>query len=226
MNKNQMKIIECFSPLMAYTLHFKENIQDPIFSIDKLIEDYKLLIEKAKKEFYAFEEKGNFDEFLYPLIAWIDETILISDFKDKKLWRKYLLQKTFFNTTNAGYDFFTKIKLLPNEDFELRVIYLYCLFLGFKGRYCYEKDKITLEYIFKEQEEALKDSFPQKFPQTIFKNAYALNPILHKKPFKASYKNLWITIIVTCIIGVGLFYMFDLNLNNILSNLNLFDKGK
>jgi type VI secretion system protein ImpK len=226
MRKNQMKVIECFSPMIIYTLHFKENIDDPVFTVDKLVEDYKLLIEQSQKEFSAFDEKNDFYDFLYPLIAWIDENILISNFKDKKLWRKHLLQKTFFNTTNAGDDFFTKLQLFTNQDFELRIIYLYCLSLGFKGRYYYDKDKVTLEHIFKQQEDILKDSFPQKFPQTIFKNAYALNPILKKKKFQASYKNLWLTILITCIVGVGLFYIFDMHLNNILFNLNFFDKGK
>jgi type VI secretion system protein ImpK len=222
MNKKQIQIIDCFTQLMVYTLEFKENSQQETYTTDKLVKDYETLINQARETFDEYNMQTDFQEALFSIVSWIDEVVLSSEFKDKKSWRKHLLQKKFFNTSNAGYEFFDKLNALPSEAFDLRLLYLYCLFLGFKGKYYKEEDKESLEDVFKTQKALVHDSFPENFPKLAFKDAYALNPLPQKKKFRASYKGLWIVISVSLLSALVLFLSLQAHLNGLLNKYNIF----
>ena len=222
MNKSQIAIIDCFTSLMVYTLEFKENSLDELYTTDKLVKDYEILIEQIQKDFDKNNIKTDFNSALFAFVSWIDEVILSSQYKDKKSWRRHLLQKKFFNTANAGYEFFDKLKNLPSDAFDLRLIYLYCLFLGFKGKYYHNKDKDSLINVFEEQKALSHDSFPDSFPKLAFKDAYALNQLPKKKRFSTSYSKLWIVIIISLATGLSLFLFFQSHLNTLLNKYNIF----
>ena len=220
MNKNQIKIIDCFTQLIVYTLEFKENSQSEIYTIEKLTKDYETLIVKAKEEF-DLDNVEMMDAF-FPVIAWIDEVVLSSKNKDKRLWRKQLLQKKFFNTSNAGYEFFERLDGLSDSAYDLRLLYLYCMFLGFKGRYYKTEDTKILETIFQKQKSLVHDDFLSAFPKLAFKKAYAQNQLPGKKRFKTSYKGVWIIIGVSLGIGLVLFLASQTYLNGLLDSYNIF----
>jgi len=222
MKKNQIEIVDCFIQLMVYTLEFKDNFQEDIYTIDKLMADYEKLIEQARVDFEQKTVQIDFNDALFPFVAWIDEVILSSEYKEKKVWQKNLLQKRFFITSNAGYEFYERLDSLEPSAFILRLMYLYCLFLGFRGRYYRDEDKKVLKNIFEEKKLLVGDSFKESFPKTAFIDAYAQNPSPQKKIFKTSYSGILVLIGVSLIVGLVIFLAFESHLNGLLSKYNIF----
>ena len=220
MNKKQIKIIDCFTQLIVYSLEFKENSQNEIYTIEKLVNDFNILIDKARDDFDLKDVE--FYDALFPVVAWIDEIVLGSKNKDKKLWRKQLLQKRFFNTSNAGYEFFEKLGVLDDSKYDLRLLYLYCMFLGFKGRYYRDEDIKEIEKIFEKQKALVHDDFLSDFPKFAFKKAYAQNQLPGRKKFKISYSGLWILIGLSIGVGVVLFMISQSYLNTLTESFNVF----
>ena len=220
MDKSQIEIIDCFTELIVYTLEFKEKSQSDIYTVEKLSDDYEALVSRANDEFNLRHIK--FTDALFPIAVWIDEVILNSQNKDKKLWRKRLLQKRFFNTSNGGYEFFENLESLDGSASELRLLYLYCLFLGFKGKYYKAGDEKSLEHIFKTQKKFIRNELLNVFPKFAFGEAYAKNQIRGKKKFKTSYKGFWITVVLSLGVALMLFLASQTYLNSLLNRYDIF----
>lgn len=74
----------------------------------------------------------------FALIAFLDETIICSEWEQKSEWLAEPLQLKLFNTFNAGEEFFTNIRVLQQKtaaNKDVLEIYYLCLVLGFKGKY-------------------------------------------------------------------------------------------
>jgi type VI secretion system protein ImpK len=86
-------------------------------------------------------------EALFPVVAYIDEVILTSEWKGKVEWQRDSLQRNFFNTTNSGYEFYERLNQLnrQGDDRSVREVYLLCLSLGYKGRYFSPQDRPKIE---------------------------------------------------------------------------------
>ena len=84
---------------------------------------------------------------LFPIVAFIDEAILTSTWKEKVEWQRESLQRSFFNTTNSGYEFYERLNKLnrQGDDRSVREVYLLCLSLGYKGRYFSPQDRPKIE---------------------------------------------------------------------------------
>jgi type VI secretion system protein ImpK len=96
--------------------------------------------------FAELEQKGNTLELpgedmqlaKYALTAFIDETILNSDWAGKEEWVKHPLQLEYFGTHMAGEDFYIKLDELrqfaDSRIDALELLYT-CIQLGFEGKY-------------------------------------------------------------------------------------------
>lgn len=74
----------------------------------------------------------------FALVAFIDETIIGSEWNEKEKWLSEPLQMSIFNSFNAGEEFFTRLeKLRQNvkDNIDVLEVYYLCLELGFKGKY-------------------------------------------------------------------------------------------
>jgi type VI secretion system protein ImpK len=95
-------------------------------------------IERARR---ATQEDGIeeklFEAGLFPVVVWIDESLMCSDWPGAKEWRSMLLQKTHFNIVNGGVEFFRRLNALGPEpaDREILAVYYMALHLGFQGQY-------------------------------------------------------------------------------------------
>jgi len=87
------------------------------------------------------------NEALFPIVAYIDEIILTSNWSEKATWQQNSLQRQFFNTTNSGYEFYDRLNKLnrQGDDRSAREIYLLCLSLGYKGRFYSPQDRPKIE---------------------------------------------------------------------------------
>lgn len=74
----------------------------------------------------------------FALTAFIDEAINRSDWRGKMAWAQNPLSLEYFNTNNAGVEFFTNLEALrqrPDAKTDLLEVYYTCLALGFEGKY-------------------------------------------------------------------------------------------
>jgi type VI secretion system protein ImpK len=74
----------------------------------------------------------------FALVAFLDETIISSEWSEKSEWLAEPLQIKLFDTFNAGEEFFTNMSSLrqrSSTNKDILEIYYLCLSLGFKGKY-------------------------------------------------------------------------------------------
>ncbi|MCW8806068.1 MAG: type IVB secretion system protein IcmH/DotU [Ignavibacteriaceae bacterium] len=74
----------------------------------------------------------------FALVAFLDETIISSEWPQKAQWLSDPLQIKLFDTFNAGEEFFNymaELRLRSSQNKEVLEIYYLCLSLGFKGKY-------------------------------------------------------------------------------------------
>ena len=72
------------------------------------------------------------------MVAFLDETIISSEWSEKNEWLAEPLQIKLFDTFNAGEEFFTNMSNLRQRttvNKDVLEIYYLCLSLGFKGKY-------------------------------------------------------------------------------------------
>ena len=223
MRNKSTDIIHSFIQLMVYTLEFRKNNQSEVYTIDKLVQDYETLINRARDDFEkSMVVMVTFEEALFPFVAWIDEVILSSEYKEKKQWRKNLLQKKFYSTSNAGYEFYERLSNIEKHNYTLRLLYLYSLFLGFRGKYYKNEDKYLLEDIFLQEKALVGDSFSEQLPQHLFKSAYNQKELSKRVDFNTSYKKVWILISVSLVLGLVLYLAQQAHLNGLLEKYNIF----
>jgi type VI secretion system protein ImpK len=74
----------------------------------------------------------------FALVAFLDETIIASEWNKKDEWLTRPLQLELFDRFDAGEEFFSNLDRLrqrPLENISLLRIYYLCLALGFRGKY-------------------------------------------------------------------------------------------
>lgn len=74
----------------------------------------------------------------FALVAFLDETLLSSDWSQKDRWLARPLQLELYNRYDAGEEFFHRLDGLranPSLHAEVLEVYYLCMALGFKGKY-------------------------------------------------------------------------------------------
>ena len=92
----------------------------------------------------------------FALVAFVDETLLLSDWSQRDRWAAQPLQLELYDRYDAGEAFFDRLAHLrqqPTARAEVIEVYYLCLALGFKGKYQLheqEKRRILIEETFDE----------------------------------------------------------------------------
>ncbi len=213
-----MKLIDCFCEVITYTLYFLKDPNKDNLSCEELKEKYELLISRSKE----MAEKNGFKDVwrqgLFPVCALIDEFILVSDWTNKNKWVKHRLQITYFNTTNAGEEFFEKLNSLEDGS-EVREVYAYCLALGFKGKYFRRSDEGRLEDLIYTNLKKITDNTDLVLPKEIFPEAYEPESISTKRKrqkFRSiSFASIML-VVLPAILVVGLYFFYNYKLDMLL----------
>ena len=169
-----MRLIDCFSELIAYTGYVTASAADAPFAFSDTTERYRQLVarslEKARSGGIADDR---WQEGFFPVCAWIDERLLCSAWPDRAQWSAAQLQKQYFNTTAAGEMFYDRLEALDADDGALREVYAFCLALGFKGRYFRASDLGRLEDMRYTNLKRITEDTALALPETLFPDAYA-----------------------------------------------------
>jgi type VI secretion system protein ImpK len=143
-----MHLSDCFMEVFAYVTYFLRSVE----AIQPGFEQVKGDVRQLLKESEGFMGRGglsrdDYDSARFAVCAWVDEAILRSPWQEKGFWLKDQLQRVYYNTTDAGEEFFERLTALGFHQREAREVYYLCLALGFTGRYCHPGDEYQLEQI-------------------------------------------------------------------------------
>lgn len=131
------RLAEVFAP--CFTLILKLRAGTEFGDSDTLRRRTKDLLDDAERE--ALQAGASPDEIRnarFALVAFIDETILSSDWSQKKNWASTPLQLELYDQYDAGEVFFDRLESLredPAGNAEVLEVYYLCMTLGFKGQY-------------------------------------------------------------------------------------------
>lgn len=143
-----MHLSDCFMDVMAYVSYLLKSVETRQPPYEEVKNDIRNLLTKSE----GYVTRGNFprdeyDQARFALCAWIDEAILSSRWLHKNRWLNDQLQRLYYNTTDAGEEFFERLSSIGLHQRDVREVYYLCLALGFSGRYCNPGDEYNLEQI-------------------------------------------------------------------------------
>ncbi len=92
-----MRIVDCFTNVILYARRFSRGERETEV-VDEVRSELKRLISESKQ---LARDSGIADEVYdtaqYPVIAFVDELLLCSDWEDKSGWQQEPLQRFYFN---------------------------------------------------------------------------------------------------------------------------------
>jgi len=131
-----------FFPLINQLEQWKhENFDN--HSADTLRQKINEFINNIKDNLKSYSQT-DVDNALFAVCAWIDEVVLNSQWDHKNQWRQKLLQQAFFQTSDAGHEFFKRLNTLTGDKKHVIEVYYWCLILGFLGKYYKDEDQLNL----------------------------------------------------------------------------------
>jgi type VI secretion system protein ImpK len=140
-----MRLTDCFSELVAYVTYFLRTADRKQPPFDQVKADiHRLLTESDKGIKGEVFSQEAYDQARFAICSWVDEGILSSSWEGKCLWQKEPLQRLYYNTTDAGEEFYERLNTLGPHQRDVREAYYLCLAMGFTGRYCQEGDEYLL----------------------------------------------------------------------------------
>lgn len=143
-----MRLTDCFIHLIAYICCLRKNADRARPPYDQVRGDVlRLLSESSETMKSGGFTPEDFDLARFMVCAWVDETILSSAWDQKNLWQREQLQRTFYNTVEAGEEAFEKLNSLGFHQSQVREVFYLCLALGFKGRFIHPGDEQLLEQL-------------------------------------------------------------------------------
>ncbi|QEL66332.1 type VI secretion system protein ImpK [Oryzomicrobium terrae] len=205
-------LADAFMPLIAYLRQFQ---QAPANDTPQLAANVDRLIADARRTAHdlGFTE-ADIDSALFAVVAWADEALLAAPWGGAAEWPRHLLQKRYFNITNAGVDFFTRLEALTPQQLPVREVYTLCLSLGFAGRYGYERNLKAREEIQRASMKLLLqdgEGLPAAVDEHLFPDGYGLN-LPPPRPEPASrlrwrFTSLSFQAFIAPLVGLALLYL-------------------
>jgi type VI secretion system protein ImpK len=169
-----MQLSDCFMGLMAYTTYLCQGRMSNPPSGEEARRRFDDLLQQARRCCHeAGFTEDEWQESLFAVCAWIDETILCSEWSERDKWQEDQLQRLHFQTMNGGEEFFNRLAILDPEATSIREVYAYCLALGFKGRYFLPEDDKKLVEIQKANLLLVKDNLDMSVTEKLFPDGYS-----------------------------------------------------
>lgn len=144
-----MRIVDCFTDVLLFTRKFCRGELEEM-SVDLVRSELQGLFQKSEESAEQNNMTGDFYQSAkYPVVSLVDEMLQTSSWTEKSAWSKNPLQRIYFNTTNAGAEFYSRLNVLNKfgPDRDIREVYALCLGLGFRGKYFRGEDRKQYEEI-------------------------------------------------------------------------------
>lgn len=214
-----MRLIDCFSELLAYTAHITGEGASADLTYDEAAARYEELYRRAGTLRNRLEVSDkDWNEAHFAVSALIDEMILCSTWQGKDMWQTTQLQHRFFNTTNAGAEFFAHLNAIEPGKEGVREVYDWCLAMGFKGAYFRPEDSGDLEEITKQNQSLARREPIDRDVLHMFPDAYGADG--KERPSRIS--GTLVFGVIAGLIPVVLFIILYLFYSNILNGILAF----
>lgn len=184
-----MRIVDCFTEVLLFTRKFCRN-EIEAMSADEVHVELQARFDGSQQ----LAEKAGLSEEIYsaakfPVVALVDEMLQTSNWHDRAAWAKNPLQRVYFNTTNAGAEFYDRMNVLNKfgPDRDVREVYALCLGLSFRGKYFRGEDRKYYEEIKMFNLSLLLPDEAQRNidSATLFPFAYKAGDARNDSPFKS-----------------------------------------
>ena len=143
-----MRLTDIFMELLAYVTYFNKSVAVKQPSYDQVKADVTRLMSDIEiRVGQATITPDDFDLARFAVVAWVDETLLSSQWQDKDRWQKESLQRLYYQTADAGELFFDRLNAIGPHQRDVREVYYLCLAMGFKGRFIHEGDDYLLDQL-------------------------------------------------------------------------------
>ena len=223
-----MRIVDGFTEVLLFTRKFCRG-EIEAMPVDQVRTELQSRFDISER---LAEDIGLPDELYqsakFPVVALVDEMLQTSDWYDRTAWAKNPLQRIYFNTTNAGAEFYERMNVLNKfgPDRDIREIYALCLGLGFRGRYFrgedrkyYEQTKaFNLSLLL--PDEALKNIDSA----TLFPFAYKASDARNDNPFKSRFSIYPIIVGVPIVVLILMIGIYHLNISWLLDQIQAMAK--
>jgi len=173
-----MRLSDCFLEIIAYTAFVARSEESAPLPYEQVRANMQRLISQSE----SYLEQGRFahEDFnaaRFAVFAWVDETMLSSQWPGRQQWMREQLQRQYYQTADAGELFFERLNAIGPHQRDVREVYYLCLALGFSGQYCNEGDDFLLEQLKTSNLKLLTGSsmgipsldkeelFPEAYPQ-------------------------------------------------------------
>jgi type VI secretion system protein ImpK len=148
-----------------------------------------MLLDEALLQSELLYRPEDCGEAHFAVVVWLDELVLRTSPVWVKEWRTSLLQSQRFRTAIGGEEFYSRLDGIEETNKELRQVFLFCLLMGFQGKYAH-KGNAELQARISEERKCLPEEW-QSWPgeARIMAKDVGLSPatnfqwlrILHKK---------------------------------------------
>ncbi|MBU9824026.1 type VI secretion system protein TssL, short form [Rahnella perminowiae] len=153
------------------------------------------------------------DHMLYTQCALLDESILNRQKKDSghTKWIKDPLQARYFNTFNAGEEFWERIRKVlqePAPDIAVLTCFYRALMLGFAGRY-------------RDQGDERREDVVRKLSQLVppFASAQETPIVSRSLRLRSGRKTYWFSWVAGIVILIALWFVLNTQLTHMVSKL-------
>jgi len=136
-DSNNRRLVEIFAPVFTLILQLRaaRDLGDNVTLRERIL----ALLDRAGSEARRAGTLGeDVDAARFALVAFIDETLLSSDWHLKDQWMMRPLQLELYERMDAGEEFFTRHEQLRKNapmHTEVLEIFFMCMALGFKGQF-------------------------------------------------------------------------------------------
>jgi len=146
-----MSLLNCYLPLfrLATTL-FLDPQQHQDYGVFR--NQCMTLLEQAQRESELHHEQLECEEAFFAVVLYLDERVLCSTIPWVKEWRGELLQMHYFTISVGGEAFFTRLDAIDKTNTQLRMVYLFCLLMGFHGKYTQQDAQLLQQRIDSERQ--------------------------------------------------------------------------
>ena len=129
-----MNLLNCYLPVFrlitAFLLHPQQHSD-----YDAFREKCMSLLQYSLHESELHHEQQDCDNALFAVVLWLDERVLCSAATWVKKWQGELLQSHYFNISVGGEAFYFRLDEIEQSNVPVRIVYLFCLLMGFHGKY-------------------------------------------------------------------------------------------
>lgn len=137
------RLAEIYAPCFSLILHMRTSLN--YSDVESLGDSLIALLNECENRAKRTGSAQDVEDAKFALVAFVDETVLSSDWAMKGAWVANPLQLQIYNRFDAGEHFFERMDIILKSPSRIEVLEVYylCLALGFKGRYqLVEQDKL------------------------------------------------------------------------------------